>query len=146
MRGHWACRGRISHHSGLPRAQAPRMLVFVLTALLCFLYATETIILSYCYRSYAHNPASAKLLLLSEAVKLFIASCLWLTDKETARLRKTHESDAEFPDSCVSQDARVTSKLHKQHQASTTRAWYMECAWTVIAFSVPSLCYFATNK
>jgi hypothetical protein len=125
------------------------MLVFVLTALLCFLYAANNVILSHCYRYYAHNPATVKLLLLSEAVKLFIASCLWLTDKEAAGILETNAIN-EDREKCLSGDVRVPAKLNKQQQASSTRVflWYSgrAWAWTVLAFSMPSLCYFTTNK
>lgn len=136
--------------SGLPGTQAQTMLLFVLTALLCFLYAADNVVMTHCYRHYVHNPASAKLLLLSEAVKLFIASCFWLTNKEAAGALKKCESNESTQEEWLSGDARVAGKLHKQQQASSTRAllWHSGRAWTwtALAFSMPSLCYFATSK
>lgn len=125
------------------------MLVFVLAFVLCLLYASDSIIISYCYRLYSNNPSSAKLLLLAETAKLLIASLLHLTD--------TNSSAVERPEACQGLSQAVlhlssprgcsthtgSHQLQHQQQHSRGRSSWLQ---TLLVFSVPSVCYFATNK
>lgn len=124
------------------------MLVFVLAFILCCLYTSDTVIISYCYRFYAHNPSSTKLLLLSEALKLAIASCLHLVERQThpgaaEQLLGTSTSRPDLQrggSSCCKAAGQPGSYQHQK------RTWPAHAAWTLLVFSVPSLCYFASNK
>jgi len=124
------------------------MLVFVLAALLCCLYASDTIIISYCYRVYAHNPSSAKLLLLSEALKLLIASCLYFTEQKPSdghpeECHRSLLSDAESLPAATASSSRAV--VLQQPRWGRTRP-AQQFGWTLLVFSIPSLCYFGTNK
>lgn len=130
------------------------MLVLVLAFILCCLYASDTIIISYCYRFYSHNPCSAKLLLLSEGLKLAIATSLWFTEKQTAfeghrdcqTALSSHSEHDDGAATCSSQAAGPGG--NQQHGGSRHRKWksVQASAWTLLVFSIPSLCYFATKK
>lgn len=114
------------------------MLVYILAALLCCLYAADTIIISYCYRFFPANPSSSKLLLLAEGLKLFIATCLYLLEKEapsTAAGVQCHQF--------LLSDSVECAHAHP-HQQRQQR--WQKAAKTLLVFSVPSMCYFATNK
>jgi hypothetical protein len=50
------------------------MLVYLLSLVLCGLYASDTLIIAFNYRFHSVNPSSAKLLLLAESLKLAISS------------------------------------------------------------------------
>jgi hypothetical protein len=124
------------------------LVLLVLASLLCCLYAADSILISYCYRFYAHNPSSTKLLLLAEALKLLIAASLYLTEGPE-ELQKQSSDDALQPQtSCyLGQQQHGSQKqpwTRGRALLSSQRAW--QTVWTLLVFSVPSICYFAANK
>jgi hypothetical protein len=122
----------------------------LIALVLCLLYASDTIIISYCYRTFVSNPSSVKLLLLAEAVKLSIAGLLHFLDTRTnaersegaQRITATliHLSDAGL--------LRTTYACaqNSSEQRRGSRHWLVPGMRTLMVFSVPSVCYFATNK
>jgi hypothetical protein len=128
------------------------MLALVLAFVLCCLHASDTVIITYCYHFYSHNPSGAKLLLLSEVLKLAIASCLWFTEKRAAHksLIDCHIADLSHSKPATGAAACLTQATgqggHQQHVSSRQCKSVQASAWTLLVFSIPSLCYFATNK
>ncbi|WIA14349.1 hypothetical protein OEZ85_002878 [Tetradesmus obliquus] len=115
------------------------MLIYGLAAILCGLYATDTILVAYSYRTWSDNPHSSQLLFLSEGLKLFLATCLFLAENPAGRngfslLPKIHPTDKEqhaglLPKSPLTKWEALLAKLKG-----------------VMLFAVPALCYFTTNN
>lgn len=122
------------------------LVLFVLASVLCCLYAADSIIISFCYRFYAHNPSSTKLLLLAEALKLVIAASLCLTEGPE-ELQKPSSGAALQPHACylgLQQHGSQKQPWARGRAFSRQRVW--QTGWTLMVFSIPSLCYCAANK
>lgn len=122
------------------------LVLLVLASVLCCLYAADSIIIFYCDRSYAHNPSSTKLLLLAEALKLVIAASLYLTEGPEEQQKPSSDATLQ-PHTCYlgqQQHGSQKQPWARGRPLSRQRVW--QTGWTLLVFSVPSLCYFAANK
>lgn len=117
------------------------VLVVLLAAVLCVLYASDTVIIANNYRFYDTNPPGSKLVLLAEVLKLFIATLLFNCSQPTGQ----HQA---------ADHAKATRQQYVSDQRpSWVPRWLQQC-WhhlpdsvqSLIIFSVPALCYCLTNK
>lgn len=134
----------------LKSISAATMLLFVIALVLCLLYASDTIIISHCYRTFASNPSSAKLLLLAEAVKLSIAGLLHFlnirTNAERSEgLQRSTATLIHLSDAGLLRTSHPCPQNSSQ-QRQGSRHLLLPGIRTLMVFSVPSICYFATNK
>lgn len=137
------------------------MLVYLLAGVLCCLYASDTVLVAHNYRFHASNPPSAQLLLLAEAAKLALSTCLHAWERcgggGLAGAGSRHAPQGQPSPVAASKNqglptARSVAAAAVPGQQRPRRwaalAWHClpPAVQAVLAFSVPAVCYCATNK